>query len=74
MFKNEGGGSTAVYKTYKKTDVFIREDVPYSKHNFTCFYLIYWIKVELIKNGGNDLAIQCFADHPGQPLEVQSQN
>merc|ERR1711953_1635922 len=26
--------------------------------------------VELIKNGGNDLAIQCFADHPGQPLET----
>merc|ERR1711863_186717 len=26
--------------------------------------------VELIKNGGNDLAIQCFADHPGQPLEA----
>merc|ERR1711878_78126 len=25
--------------------------------------------VELIKNGGNALAIQCFADHPGQPLE-----
>merc|ERR1712107_603521 len=24
--------------------------------------------VELIKNGGNSLAIQCFADHPGQPL------
>ena len=22
--------------------------------------------VELIKNGGNQLAIQCFADHPGQ--------
>merc|ERR550532_2620404 len=26
--------------------------------------------VELIKNGGNALAIQCFADHPGQPLET----
>merc|ERR1719516_437715 len=26
--------------------------------------------VELIKNGGNSLAIQCFADHPGQPLEA----
>merc|ERR1711863_104922 len=26
--------------------------------------------VELIKNGGNMLAIQCFADHPGQPLEA----
>merc|ERR1712180_130185 len=26
--------------------------------------------VELIKNGGNTLAIQCFADHPGQPLEA----
>merc|ERR1711992_85718 len=26
--------------------------------------------VELIKNGGNALAIQCFADHPGQPLEA----
>merc|ERR1712079_757825 len=26
--------------------------------------------VELIKNGGNSLAIQCFADHPGQPLET----
>merc|ERR1719336_2927659 len=25
--------------------------------------------VEMIKNGGNALAIQCFADHPGQPLE-----
>merc|ERR1719189_1633626 len=25
--------------------------------------------VELIKNGGNALAIACFADHPGQPLE-----
>merc|ERR1719410_243167 len=25
--------------------------------------------VEMIKNGGNSLAIQCFADHPGQPLE-----
>merc|ERR1711936_1175012 len=26
--------------------------------------------VELIKNGGNALAIACFADHPGQPLET----
>merc|ERR1711868_351078 len=26
--------------------------------------------VEMIKNGGNMLAIQCFADHPGQPLEA----
>merc|ERR1712121_164058 len=26
--------------------------------------------VELIKNGGNTLMIQCFADHPGQPLEA----
>merc|ERR1719315_157311 len=26
--------------------------------------------VELIKEGGNPLAIQCFADHPGQPLET----
>merc|ERR1711881_316807 len=26
--------------------------------------------VELIKNGSNGLAIQCFADHPGQPLEA----
>merc|ERR1719266_1750924 len=26
--------------------------------------------VELIKNGGNALAIQCFADHPGQPMEA----
>merc|ERR1712165_672039 len=26
--------------------------------------------VELIKNGGNSLAIMCFADHPGQPLET----
>merc|ERR1712045_128229 len=25
--------------------------------------------VELMKNGGNALAIACFADHPGQPLE-----
>jgi len=25
--------------------------------------------VEMIKNGSNSLAIQCFADHPGQPLE-----
>jgi myosin heavy chain 6/7 len=27
--------------------------------------------VELIKNGGNQLMIQCFADHPGQPLETK---
>merc|ERR1711953_1271722 len=26
--------------------------------------------VELIKNGGNQLAIECFKDHPGQPLET----
>ena len=26
--------------------------------------------VEMIKNGTNSLAIQCFADHPGQPLEA----
>merc|ERR1719283_585838 len=26
--------------------------------------------VELIKNGGNALAIACFKDHPGQPLEA----
>merc|ERR1711962_1838183 len=26
--------------------------------------------VEMIKNGGNSLAIQCFAEHPGQPLEA----
>merc|ERR1712223_1226019 len=26
--------------------------------------------VELIKNGGNSLAIECFKDHPGQPLET----
>merc|ERR1719402_180682 len=26
--------------------------------------------VELIKNGGNQLAIECFKDHPGQPLEA----
>merc|ERR1719334_2988408 len=25
--------------------------------------------VEMIKNGSNDLAIKCFADHPGQPAE-----
>ena len=24
----------------------------------------------MIKNGGNSLMIQCFADHPGQPLEA----
>merc|ERR1719219_1950031 len=27
--------------------------------------------VEMIKNGGNMLMIQCFADHPGQPLEAK---
>merc|ERR1739848_24729 len=27
--------------------------------------------VEMIKNGGNALMIQCFADHPGQPAEVK---
>jgi len=26
--------------------------------------------VEMIKNGANDLAIKCFADHPGQPAET----
>merc|ERR1711892_1258560 len=26
--------------------------------------------VEMIKNGSNSLAIACFADHPGQPLEA----
>merc|ERR1712054_272778 len=26
--------------------------------------------VEMIKNGSNSLLIQCFADHPGQPLEA----
>merc|ERR1712127_923356 len=26
--------------------------------------------IELIKNGSNQLAIDCFADHPGQPLEA----
>ena len=26
--------------------------------------------IELFKNGSNSLLIQCFADHPGQPLEV----
>merc|ERR1719510_40404 len=26
--------------------------------------------VEMIKNGGNAMAIACFADHPGQPLET----
>ena len=26
------------------------------------------VKVELIKNGGNSLAIQCFKDHPGQVI------
>ena len=28
------------------------------------------MQVEMIKNGSNSLAIQCFADHPGQPLET----
>jgi myosin heavy chain 6/7 len=27
--------------------------------------------VEMIKNGGNALLIQCFADHPGQPAEAK---
>merc|ERR1719355_3269 len=27
--------------------------------------------VEMLKNGSNDLLIRCFADHPGQPLEVK---
>merc|ERR1719150_2089205 len=27
--------------------------------------------VELFKNGGNQLMIRCFADHPGQPAEVK---
>merc|ERR1719187_2077355 len=27
--------------------------------------------VEMIKNGSNALMIQCFADHPGQPLETK---
>merc|ERR1712019_113943 len=26
--------------------------------------------VEMMKNGSNSLIIQCFADHPGQPLEA----
>merc|ERR1711990_859619 len=26
--------------------------------------------VEMIKNGGNSLAIECFKDHPGQPVET----
>jgi len=26
--------------------------------------------VEMIKNGGNAMMVQCFADHPGQPLEA----
>ena len=26
--------------------------------------------VEMIKNGSNSLMIQCFADHPGQPIET----
>ena len=28
--------------------------------------------VELIKNGGNALAIECFKDHPGQVISYQS--
>ena len=28
FIKTRGGGATAVYKTYKKTDVFIQADVP----------------------------------------------
>merc|ERR1712061_181297 len=27
--------------------------------------------VEMLKNGSNDLMIRCFADHPGQPVEVK---
>jgi myosin heavy chain 6/7 len=27
--------------------------------------------VELFKNGSNALLVQCFADHPGQPIEVK---
>ena len=27
--------------------------------------------VEMIKNGSNALMIQCFADHPGQPIEAK---
>merc|ERR1711881_642600 len=27
--------------------------------------------VEMMKNGSNSLLIRCFADHPGQPLEVK---
>jgi myosin heavy chain 6/7 len=27
--------------------------------------------VELMKQGGNDLLVQCFYDHPGQPLEAK---
>merc|ERR1719273_1471292 len=27
--------------------------------------------VELMKNGSNGLLVECFADHPGQPLEVK---
>ena len=27
--------------------------------------------VELFKNGSNSLLVQCFADHPGQPLEAK---
>merc|ERR1712203_437598 len=27
--------------------------------------------VEMMKNGSNSLLVRCFADHPGQPLEVK---
>ena len=27
--------------------------------------------IELFKNGSNDLLVECFKDHPGQPLEVK---
>merc|ERR1712203_343377 len=27
--------------------------------------------VELMKNGSNELLVQCFYDHPGQPTEVK---
>merc|ERR1711981_488568 len=30
--------------------------------------------VEMIKNGSNSLAIECFKDHPGQPLEAPKDN
>merc|ERR1712156_1109538 len=29
--------------------------------------------VEMFENGGNDLLIECFADHPGQPVEVKKE-